>query len=411
MNKVVIVSTGSEITNGKSQDTNSGWIANELVGLGFEIRQIVALPDNPILILDVLNQFVNSKDVNWIIMTGGLGPTEDDYTIDVVLKLTNQNPIYVEKAKRKLQAIYEKRGRNYEEILPTVLRQIRVPEHSEILENRVGIAPGFIHTFREDCRLVCMPGVPPEMKAMFEKRLLPRMQDQSGRKGRFRGERSIWNIGESLYQEEFIKNHPLLKDNSVEWGVTAKRGYIKTTFLSESKEKIDTILADLDEKYSDRIAGNVFEDLHRILLERNEKIAIAESCTGGWTGKLLTDLPGSSAYFIASLVTYHNLAKENILFVPNATLTSKGAVSEETAKEMLSGIEKHFDINYSLSITGIAGPSGGSEDKPVGLVYVGVKKKGRPARILKYYFPGNREIVRESSANNAIFQLYKEVIS
>ncbi|MCC5814683.1 MAG: nicotinamide-nucleotide amidohydrolase family protein [Leptospira sp.] len=410
MNQVVIVATGSEITNGKSTDTNSGWIANELSGQGFSIRQFIALPDDPDLIYDVLSQLIEKQSANWIIMTGGLGPTEDDYTVDVVLKLTNQKSMIVEKAKRKLQAIYEKRGVNYEAILPTVLRQTRVPEDSEILENRVGIAPGFIYKFSNHCKLVCMPGVPPEMRTMFEKKLLPRMLSDSQEK-RSRGERTIWNIGESLYQEEFIKTHPLLQGSDVEWGVTAKRGYIKTTFLSKSQDTIDKILSDLDERYIDRISGNVFEDLHKVLIERGQKIAIAESCTGGWTGKILTDMPGSSEYFIASLVTYHNQAKENILFVPNETLMNMGAVSEETAKVMLSGLEKHFDIDFSVSITGIAGPGGGTDEKPVGLVYIGVKRKGKPAKIMKYYFPGNREMVRESTANNAIFQLYKEVIS
>lgn len=413
-NKVIIIATGSEITNGKSMDTNSAWIANELSGQGFDIRQFIALPDKPELIKNNLAMIRDNHSADWIIMTGGLGPTVDDYTVDVVLDLTGDQELYVEKAKLKLEAVYRKRGKTYTDILPTVFRQTRVPENSRILENKVGIAPGFISELNSGVRLACMPGVPPEMIEMFNRRLLPIMLKETGIWTRFRGERLIWNIGESLFQEEFVKNHSLLQENSphpVEWGVTAKRGYIKATFLSEDQATIDTIMRDLDNNYSDRVSNDCFADLHNQLVASGKKIAIAESCTGGWLGKILTDRPGSSSYFVASLVTYHNQAKENLLFVSNETLRTEGAVSELTAKEMLSGLEKHFDVDYSVSITGIAGPQGGSEEKPVGLVFVGIKKKGQPARIIQYRFPGNRETIREATANNAIFQLYKEISS
>jgi nicotinamide-nucleotide amidase len=408
--QVLIVSTGSELTNGKSQDTNSMWIANELVSQGFSIRKILVLPDDPNLIQEELLSATKMGNLDWIILTGGLGPTDDDYTVDVVLKLTDDVSMFVEKARFKLEKIYRLRGLKYESILDTAFRQTRVPEKSLVMDNKVGIAPGFVVPLSIQTRLACMPGVPSEMKDIFTKKLLPLMIRTSKTQAKFRGERVIWNIGESLYQEEFIRNQPLLQNDSVEWGVTAKRGYIKTTFLSEDQSIVDKILSDLDIKYKDRISGDIFPELHRILIDKKYKISIAESCTGGWVAKILTDMAGSSAYFISSLVTYHNLAKENLLFVPQETLNSKGAVSEETAKAMLSGLEKHFNIDYSLSITGIAGPDGGTSEKPVGLVYVGVKKKGRPARIIKYFFPGNREMVRESAANNAIFQLYREIL-
>lgn len=407
--QVLIVSTGSELTNGKSQDTNSIWIANELVSQGFSIRKFLVLPDDPNLIQEELEVATKMGNLDWIILTGGLGPTEDDYTVDVVLKLTNDTSMFVERARLKLEKIYRLRGLKYESLLDTVFRQTRVPEKSLVMDNKVGIAPGFVVTLSEKTRLACMPGVPSEMKDIFTKKLLPMMIRTSSTQKKYRGERVIWNIGESVYQEEFIRKQPIFQDDLVEWGVTAKRGYIKTTFLSEDQSNIDKILSDLDSQYKDRVSGDIFIDLHKVLIDKNYKISIAESCTGGWVAKILTDMSGSSAYFISSLVTYHNLAKENLLFVPQDVLHKKGAVSEETAKAMLSGLEKHFDIDYSLSITGIAGPDGGSPEKPVGLVYIGVKKKGRPARIIKYFFPGNREMVRESAANNAIFQLYREI--
>ncbi|WCL48304.1 nicotinamide-nucleotide amidohydrolase family protein [Leptospira sp. GIMC2001] len=410
---LTIVATGSEITGGKSIDTNSGWIANEIAGEGLSVRNFIALPDVPETILEELAHIQSkankSDDIFWIIMTGGLGPTEDDYTVDVVAKLINQETEVVEKARLRLESILRVRGKDYESLLPSVMRQTRVPMTSRVLENKVGIAPGFIVDLAKNCFLACLPGVPPEMKEMFHKRLLPILRKSFSEKERFRGEKFLWNIGESLYQDQFISKHPIIQRGNVEWGVTAKRGFIKVTFLSTNKAEIDTLLNDLEAKYPEQISNDVFTELHNKLIADGKQIAIAESCTGGWLAKLLTDQPGSSTYFIASLVTYHNQAKENLLFVSQETLETKGAVSEETAREMIAGLEKHFDIDYSLSITGIAGPEGGNDEKPVGLVYMGVKAKGRSARIIRYNFPGNRELVREATANNAIFQLYKEL--
>lgn len=441
--QVVIVSSGSEITNGKSLDTNSGWIANEMVGLGFSIRQFVTLPDDPRVIREELSRFIQENSpskgaeaeltganleeatsrtvdpqttdsaqkptVDWIVMTGGLGPTEDDCTVDCVCRILGTNPVIVEEAKAKLELVYRRRGRVYEELLPTVVRQTRVPETARVLHNAVGIAPGFVVELGRTTKLACMPGVPPEMREMFHKELVPLLLTVSGRQTRHRLEKYLWNMGESLFQEEFVKNHPLLDGSGVEWGVTAKRGYIKVTFFSENEDTIRQLELDLETRYRERISGDVFAELHEILTKENNKIAVAESCTGGWLGKAISDQPGSSAYFIASLVTYHNQAKENLLFVPQDSLIQFGAVSVPTAKEMLAGLEKHFDIDYAVSITGIAGPGGGSDEKPVGTVFIGIKKRGSKPRVIKFHFPGNREIVREAAVNNALFLLYKEV--
>ncbi|MCZ8239124.1 MAG: nicotinamide-nucleotide amidohydrolase family protein [Leptospiraceae bacterium] len=411
---ITIISTGSEITGGKSQDTNSMWMANELAGLGIKVRNFLALPDDPEIIYDEIislkDKSIQRKDeIAWFILTGGLGPTEDDYTVDVVLKILNKPSEIVEKARLKLESIYRARGRDLGDLLPAVLRQTRIPADSIPLDNKVGIAPGFISELAPNINLCCMPGVPPEMREMFTKRLLPKIRDSISPTKMYRAEKFIWNQGESLYQEKFVKNHPILQTGRVEWGVTAKRGYVKVTYLSPEESDLAKILSDLDKSFPDSCSDDIFSLMPKILIERNQKIAVAESCTGGWVGKLFTDLPGSSQYFISSLVTYDNIAKENILFVNSETLLKKGAVSPEVAIQMTNGLEKHFDVDYSLSITGIAGPDGGTDEKPVGLVYIATKKKGQAARVLEYRFPGNREIVREASAHNAMFQLFKEI--
>ncbi len=406
--EIVIIATGSEITNGKSTDTNSGWIANELSGYGFKILQIVALPDDPHLILTTLEYFSKSKGSRWLIMTGGLGPTSDDYTVDVVLKLTGKKAIQIESAKLKLETSYKSRGSKYEKILEHAMRQTRVPEKSIVMENNVGIAPGFIVELNTKVKLACLPGVPPEMMEMFKKFLLPRLLEEFGKNTKNRLEYFVWNIGESLFQKQFIEKNPDINE-TVEWGVAAKRGYIKVAFLSEDKNLLEKISQDLNHQYREQISGDIFEGLHTILTERKERCVVAESCTGGWMSKIITDRPGSSAYFIAALVTYHNQSKQDFLFVPSEILSEKGAVSEETCIAMLNGLEKQFDSDYFVSITGIAGPEGGSKEKPVGTVYIGTKRKNTDPRIVKYFFPGSREVVREAAANTAIFQLFKEV--
>lgn len=411
---ITIIATGSEITGGKSQDTNSMWMANELSGLGIKVRNFLALPDDPEIIYEEVSSLrdrsLQRKDeVSWIILTGGLGPTEDDYTVDVILKILNKPAEQVVKARLRLEAIYKARGRDLGDIVPAVLRQTRIPADSIPLDNKVGIAPGFIADLAPNVHLCCMPGVPPEMREMFTRRLLPKIRESISPQKMYRAEKLIWNQGESLYQEKFVKNHPILQTGRVEWGVTAKRGYVKVTFLSPEESDLATLIIDLDKMFPDSCSDDIFQLTPKILIDQNQKIAVAESCTGGWVGKLFTDLPGSSKYFISSLVTYDNIAKENILFVNSETLQKKGAVSPEVAIQMTQGLEKHFDVDYSLSITGIAGPEGGTEEKPVGLVYIATKKKGQAARVIEYRFPGNREIIREASAHNAIFQLYKEI--
>lgn len=410
-NSIAIIATGTEITNGKSIDTNSGWLANELTQLGFTVQTIHAYPDNPDILKKGIYYLLNENKYQWILLTGGLGPTQDDYTVDVICEIFQCSTYKYEKALKKLESIYKSRGKNYEEILPIASRQTRVPEGGVVLENEVGIAPGFIIDYVKEnlkVHLVCMPGVPQEMKTMFQNHLKKILIQSLERKYFYRDERWIWNIGESLFQESFIKDNPLI-DSNIQWGVAAKKGYIKVYFLSSNASQIEKIIQSLEEKFKDIISTNVFQEVHNIMIKKNKKLAIAESCTGGLLAKLITDLAGSSNYFLGSLVTYSNQAKENLLFVPHTILEQNGAVSEPTAKEMLFGLEKHFDADYFISITGIAGPEGGTPQKPVGTVFIGIKRKNNKPKIIHFQFQGNREMIREASANNALFLLYKEL--
>ncbi|MBM9547707.1 nicotinamide-nucleotide amidohydrolase family protein [Leptospira sp. 201903074] len=408
---IVIIATGSEITAGRSLDTNSGWMANQLFELGWRVKKFIALPDDPGLILSELQnlkQLAESRPV-LAIMTGGLGPTEDDYTLETVLKLNGKKSYAVEKAKIRLQRIYESRGKQYSDILPSVIRQTHVPEDCKTLDNTVGIAVGFVEPIGTDSYLVCMPGVPSEMKEMFTRKLVPELKRIYPRENLVQKTKWLWNIGESLYQKDFVETHRNELFENVEWGVTANRGYIKCIFQSTDSKNLDTIIQRLEGQYPKIISDDVFEFVHENLRSQKLTIAVGESCTGGLLGKKLTDFPGSSSYFIGGFLTYSNEMKKSLIGVPNELLLQFGAVSKETAEAMAKGIFERTKADYCISITGIAGPDGGTNEKPLGTVWIGLKIPDGSIQTHSYLFPGNREGIRENASNTALFLLYQSL--
>ena len=405
--QITIIGTGSEITSGKSIDTNSGWIANELFGLGFPVSRFIVLPDNPILIKEEIQRIIKLPGENLILMTGGLGPTEDDYTLEVICEITGSMPVKIQKAYDRLKTVYESRGRTYKDILPIAERQTNVPENSIVLENDTGIAPGFFCTLGDNCRIGTFPGVPPEMKTMFKDRFIPEFMKIYSSETIFYDSRCIWWIGESLFQEKFITKHRELIDRGILWGVAAKRGFIKVNFQSSKREQIDEIISLLEANFPDTVSGDIFSEIHNILTEKKLTLATAESCTGGLIAKTITDISGSSEYFLGSVVSYHNDVKKNLLGVKEETLALYGAVSAETAKEMVEGLEKRINSDFSISVTGIAGPGGGTKEKKQGLVFIGIKNKKGEAHVRKFNFPFSRELFRDNAANSALFLLYR----
>ncbi|TGL99144.1 nicotinamide-nucleotide amidohydrolase family protein [Leptospira jelokensis] len=408
---IVILSTGSELTAGRSVDTNSGWIANQLFELGWKVKKFITLPDDPSLILSelkALQTLAKEKQV-LAIMTGGLGPTEDDYTLETVLQFTGKTSYSVEKAKLRLTKIYESRGKEYKDILPSVFRQTHVPEGSKTLDNSVGIAVGFIESLGENSYLVCMPGVPSEMTEMFRRRLVPELKKLYPRENLVHKTKWLWNIGESLFQNEFIEPNREEFFKEAEWGVTANRGYIKCIFQSTNEGLLEKIINRLGTQYPKIISDDVFQFVHEQLLKEGLTVSVAESCTGGLLGKKLTEQAGSSAYFMGGFLTYSNQLKTNLLGVPKDSIETYGAVSDEVAKAMVEGLYEKTKTDFGISITGIAGPEGGSEGKPVGTVCFGLKEPNGKVSVHRYIFPGNREAIRENASNTALFLLYQSL--
>ncbi|EPG75854.1 competence/damage-inducible protein CinA [Leptospira fainei serovar Hurstbridge str. BUT 6] len=405
----VIVSTGSELTAGRSQDTNSSWIANELFGLGFIVQKFLVLPDSPDLIRNELKSLTvgaSSDRPIVIIMTGGLGPTEDDYTLEVVCQLTDSQPVQDSTALDRLKAIYRLRGRPFEETLETAVRQVSIPSKSKVLPNAVGIAPGFWSELGPNVYLGCMPGVPKEMTAMFSNELSPILTRLFRSEELYSDFLFIWGMSESTFQQEFIQGIPALKEGKAIWGVAAKRGFLRVTYQSSDRKIVDQLISATQERYGDLCTGDVFEDLPKLLMGRKLTVGTAESCTGGLVAKLFTDRAGSSEYFIGSIVSYANSVKEAQLGVRRETLETYGAVSSETAKEMAEGAAQVLNTDLTISITGIAGPGGATETKRVGTVFIGIYVRDKGSTVKELYFPFKRDLFRDAVATTALYLLY-----
>src|SRR5215213_5626724 len=361
-------------------DTNTAWISQRLAGLGVGIYRHTTVGDNPERIVAALRQAASSSDL--VVTTGGLGPTSDDLTNACLSTLTGREMVEYPEAREHVDRMFTKFGRK-----PTAnnYKQALFPEGSELIPNPVGTAMGALVEW-EGTLFATLPGVPTEMKSMFEATLEPLF--------RARSEGSIVSktlhfagIGESAVAEKV-------------------QDFLDAT-EKEAQEKIAPVEKEVIARLSDYYVGEDDETLEgavgRLLQERGAILALAESCTGGLLAKRLTDMPGSSAYFGEGLVTYSNESKERLLGVPHALIMDHGAVSEPVAREMAEGARRVSGADYGLSVTGIAGPDGGTEEKPVGLVFVGISDENDTfaEKLDLTAWARSRDSIRERSANRA----------
>jgi nicotinamide-nucleotide amidase len=357
-------------------------------------------------------------------MTGGLGPTDDDLTVDVLATLAGTQALDDPDHLRKLETLarrYPARIR-----LETTRRQVRVVEGSQVLRNERGLAPGMLvqiaTTGGATKPVAAMPGVPQEMELMFLQDLLPALETLYPESGRARRVFYIYNMGESTFQARFFgisgrgakDVKPLVDVASLppdfRWGVTAAAGHLKVFLECDDA----AIIARLEDLARTEMAAQYLPEIVDLLIHEScsrsgLRLGAAESCTGGLIGKILTDRPGSSTYFLGSLVTYANEAKVELLGVPQEILAKHGAVSEECARAMAMGAQLRLGADFAVAVTGIAGPEGGSAAKPVGTVFVGCARRGgteNDARVYALNIPLDRDRVRQYSAQMALFYLY-----
>jgi len=399
-----IVTIGTEMLLGDLVDTNTAWISQRLAALGVSMYRHTTVGDNNDRIIGALRDAASRADL--VVTTGGLGPTSDDLTNACLGMLTGRPMVEYPEARRHIDEKFAKFGR---EPTPSNYKQALFPEGTELIPNPLGTAPGALVEW-EGTLFATLPGVPSEMKRMFEETLEPLIRERSdgsivSKTLHFAG------IGESALAEK-VQDFLDASDPTVAPLAGQGRVRLRITTRAATEEEAHGKIRPVEEEILDRLGEYFFgEDeetlessVGRLLADRGATVALAESCTGGLISKRLTDIAGSSAYFVEGFVTYSNASKERLLGVPDEMLAEHGAVSEPVARVMAEGARKISGADYGLSVTGVAGPGGGTEEKPVGLVYVGVADaEGAVGEKLDLTaWARSRSSIRERSANRAL---------
>ena len=368
-----IIAIGDELLYGQIMDTNSHWISQELDAVGVRVVRKTTVGDNR---TDILTAFEEaSKRANLILITGGLGPTQDDLTKPLLAEYFGCEIVEVPEAVAAVSAYFTRRGR---EMTRLNILQGHLPTCCTYVPNEVGTAPGMWFE-QKGCYWMSMPGVPHEMKKLVKDFVLPKLSQVFDLPVIYHKLIKTAGIGES-WLADLIKDWENALPNHIRLAYLPSLGHVKLRLTAFGEDK-KVLAAEVDKQIHGvlpLISSNVYgydeETLEtavgKLLKNTGKTLALAESCSGGYISHLITTVPGSSNYLRGTLVPYHNDLKEQLLGVSSATLTQHGAVSEETVREMATGIKKLFGADFGLASSGIAGPDGGSPDKPVGTVWI-----------------------------------------
>ena len=398
-----IVAIGSEMLGPLRQDTNSLWLSARLEEIGIPVVRKSIVGDDPALVAEELENA--SRAARLILTTGGLGPTADDVTVAAVASWL---PAELERNETFLGAMRQRFERRGIAMPECNAKQADFIVGARVLENPKGTAPGF-WAQRGETEIVVLPGVPSEMKEIFDNRVFPVLAEQGGGTVGRRRVLRVAGMGESAVEELVAPVYKKWKDDPVT--ILAAPGEVQLHLAvrgepAMAEARLAAMEKDFREVLGARIFGQDAEDLAavvgRLLRERPWTIALAESCTGGLASAMLTDVPGSSQYFLGSVVSYANDAKENLLGVREETLRAHGAVSAESAGEMARGARERFDADLAVAITGIAGPDGGSDEKPVGTVFLALASRAGAGFSKKRLFVGDRSVIRRAAAIHAL---------
>ncbi|HEU4341571.1 MAG TPA: competence/damage-inducible protein A [Candidatus Binatia bacterium] len=389
--KAVIISTGDELTTGKVVDTNSAAIADRLFNAGVEVAAVLKVGDDRSRLLWALDQARNLSDL--IIGTGGLGPTADDLTAETVAEFLGCKLEQDEEIAASLKQRFADRGIAW---TANNLKQARFPQGSVVVPNPVGTAPGFRVSIGQGKTLIWLSGVPQEMSAMMTDTVLPWIAGECTGAAKFLASTfKIYGITESKL-DDLLKPVSLSEDVKLSFRAhypdlslrltvrdRGQRGRTFAQYQTQVRELLGSHIYAEGEVTLEEVVG-------QLLLAKRQTLALAESCTGGYISHRLTRVAGSSAYYYGGAVTYANEAKLQYVGVSKTTLERHGAVSREAALEMSLGIRERSHANLGLSVTGIAGPSGGTPDKPVGTVWMSIAQESRHEARL-FHFHGDRE--------------------
>ena len=411
-----IITIGDELLIGQTIDTNSAFIAQELNKIGIWVRRRVAVGDVWEDIWQALDE--EGKHSQIIIITGGLGPTADDITKPLLCKYFGGKMIVDENVLNHVKYLFEKVYRRPGPILERNLKQAEVPDVCEVLHNARGSAPGML--FRKNGKFfISLPGVPHEMKGLIMDEVIPRLLKEFTMPAIVHRTAFTAGQGESMIAELLLDFETSLPSHIKlaylpNYGMVKLRLTATGTVKKEIENELTPYFEKLQELVKEWLVANEDEGLEivigKILKAKGKTMATAESCTGGYIASLITSIAGSSAYYKGSVVSYANEIKENILGVKHETLTSTGAVSEETVAEMVKGAIAKLNADYALATSGIMGPEGGTEEKPVGTVWIAVGNKEKTETLkLNLRFDRQRNIAM--TATNALNFLRKFILA
>ena len=401
LTRVEVINTGTELLFGSIINRHLSYLGQQLFSLGFRIQRQSTVPDGD-AIRDAILEASTRCDL--ILVTGGLGPTNDDVTREVVAELTERPLYYDDTIFQKIKERFEKRAIRLTE---HIIRQAYVPQGATVLPNDWGTAPGlYLPAQGRFSHLFLFPGPPRELYPMFKNYASPILRNLAGTRDLQARVFLVAGLGESYVEDMVGKELEAIA--GLEIGYCARMGEVDLRIIGprsvvEQGEQVIRV------KLGSHIVTTEEKELEEVVVElltqKKATLAVAESCTGGLLADRITDVPGSSAVFLEGNVTYSNEAKSRILGVPEALFRSVGAVSEEVAKAMAEGARTRAGTTFALSITGIAGPDGGTAEKPVGTAYVGLASPDQPTQITKIFFPTDRKTFKRLCSQRALDML------
>lgn len=409
--KAEIITVGTEILLGDILNTNTHYLSNELANMGVDVYYQITVGDNENRLLNQLEESFKRSDL--VVLTGGLGPTEDDLTKEVCAKYFDLKMEFHQPSWDKIIEIHNRMKR-----IPTEnnKKQAYFPVNSIILPNEHGTAPGCIME-KDNKTIIVMPGPPREMKPMFDNFVKPFLQKNSEDILKSKVIRII-GVGEAKVESDLLDL--IQKQINPTIATYAKDGEctVRITAKGKTVEEVEKLILPVAEEIKNRFKETVYgedettieDEVAKLLVKNNLTISVAESCTGGMVSSSLINYPGISSVFMEGCVTYSNEAKMKSLNVKEETLNLVGAVSEQCAREMAEGVAARHNTNIGLSTTGIAGPEGGSEEKPVGLVYMGIKINNKTI-VKKYIFNGDRQQIRYRACKTLLNDLRLELLN
>lgn len=405
--KATVITIGDEILIGQIVDTNSAWIGQKFSELGVKLYEIISVGDDAAQIVEALDRARASSQI--VLMTGGLGPTKDDITKNTLVKYFNTELVLNEEVWEKMKQIFEKRGLK---VLEMNRSQAMIPKDSVMLPNTRGTAQGMWFD-KDGVVFVSLPGVPHEMKHLMETQVIPRLKERFSFPKIVHATIMTAGAGESVVANmlaEFENQLPA----TYKLAYLPDLGVVKLRLTASGDN--DTLKTEVEaqkEKMKGILGNHFYAEgeerlemtLGKLLLEKGATVSSAESCTGGYIAHLFTSVPGSSKYFEGGVVSYSYDVKENLLGVSSDTLAQVGAVSEECVKEMLEGLIRTTKTTYGIAVSGIAGPDGGTPEKPVGTVWIAVGSAEKVVAKQFKFFPSRAENIRVFS--NAALNLLR----